>query len=164
MNNFFIAIDVGTIESAYTIMNNEYKIIESDIVENMKLLDIIKDNRQDVKTLVYEKFVSYRMPVGQTTMDSIEWNGRFIQHALHHGYLKVVAISRRDVKLNLCNSMKAKDTNVRLALVDRYATHDFKSGKGTKKNPDTLYGFRADMYSSLGVGTTYLDTIKGKYK
>lgn len=164
MNDFIIAIDVGTAQTAYTVMNKEYRIIESDIVPNETLLDIIKQNRQDVKTLVYEEFASYGMPIGKTTMESIKWNGRFIQHALHHGYCHIVPMLRKDVKMNLCQTMKAKDSNIRIALVDRYATHDFKNGKGTKNNPDTLYGFRADMYSSLAIGTTYYDKVKGKYK
>lgn len=128
-------------------------------ISNEELLVIVK--KEDYGKLVYEAFASYGMAIGQSTIKSIEWNGRFIQCAVDRG-IPVFPIFRKDEKINLCGSMKAKDANIRQALIDRFAKHDFKNGKGTKDEPDWFFGFRADVWSSYAIGTTYLDLYKGE--
>lgn len=152
-----LALDVGTERTAYTLLNSNYEILSSDIISNEELLIEIKKMKEFANIFVFEEFASYGMPIGKTTMEAIKWNGRFIQKALDCGYKEIVPMLRKDVKINLCQTMKAKDTNIRVALVERYAKHDFKRGKGTKDNPDVLYGFKKDMYSSLAIATTYFD-------
>ena len=62
----------------------------------------------------------------------------------------------------LCNSMRAKDSNIRQAILDRYPTTG--GGKcpqvGTKKEPGPLYGVSKDVWAAIGVGLTYQ---AGKY-
>lgn len=147
-----LSLDVGTTESAYCIMNcDNYKPLKFGKIYNEELLKIVKKEKYDI--LVYEEFQSYGMPIGESTIKSITWNGRYIQSALDKG-IPVYPIYRREEKMNLCYSMKAKDSNIRQALIDRFGD------VGTKSNQGFFYGFKKDIWSAFAVGCTYLDKIK----
>lgn len=142
-----LAIDPGNIESAYCLIDTTtYKPIEFGKVDNELLL--IKLGELDYKKLIIEMIASYGMPVGKEVFDTCVWIGRFVQRRKCCDFSYVY---RKEEKLNLCNSMKAKDSNIRQALIDRFG------GVGTKKNPGWFYGFKADIWSAYAVGITYLD-------
>jgi hypothetical protein len=82
--------------------------------------------------------------------------GRLTEAAKYTGR-EVDYIYRIEEKTTICHDSKAKDANIRQALIDRFAQHDFKNGKGTKKNPDWFYGFAKDVWQSYAVGVTWLD-------
>jgi hypothetical protein len=69
-------------------------------------------------------------------------------------------VKRREVKIHLCGSMKAKDANVRQVLLDRYGPGKAKA-VGLKRSPGPLYGFSKDLWSALAVGITWIET-RGK--
>lgn len=150
-----LSIDVGTTESGYAILRFPFQLVEFGKVSNNELLGIVKNKQY--KKLIYEEFQSYGMPVGESTIKSITWNGRYIQSALDRG-IPTYPVYRKDEKMTLCGSMKAKDSNIRQALIDRYAKFDFKNGKGKKDNPDTFYGVSKDVWSAIAVGVTYWET------
>lgn len=103
---------------------------------------------------VIEMIASYGMPVGKEVFDTCVWIGRFIERILRFATDKIYYIYRKDEKMNICHSMKAKDSNIRQALIDRF-------GKvGTKKDQGWFYGFKADIWSAYAVGITYLDMLK----
>lgn len=146
------AIDPGNVESAYVMMHSNYDIYKFGKVPNEEMRQIIMDHEDENAITVIEMIASYGMAVGQTVFDTCVWIGRFTELSNNVEYM-----FRKDVKMNICGQTRAKDTNIRVALIDRFAKHDFKNGKGTKGNPDWFYGFRADIWQSYACGVTYID-------
>lgn len=151
-----LAIDPGNEMSAFVFLSNHYKIANKGKFANAQVLDIIKNNRGLCDTVVIERIASYGMPVGKTVFETCEWVGRFTQVAIANRY-KVDYIYRQEEKMALCHDARAGDANIHRALIDRFAKHDFRTGKGTKSNPDTFYGFAKDEWAAMAVGVTYLD-------
>lgn len=166
MSEILLAIDPGDVQSAFVFMDMEtYKPLYFAKDDNSIVLgDIIEYVREnEVKNVAIEMIASYGMGVGKTVFETCVWIGRFSERLELRG-CNVDYIYRQDEKMNICKSMKAKDANIRIALVDRFAQFDRKSGKGTKKNPDWFYGFSADCWAAYAVGTTWLDIQNGKYE
>ena len=166
-----LAIDPGNIESAYVLMDG-YKPVRFGKVPNDEMLRVLDvesfdpegpfkydEDPEPYLHVAIEMIASYGMPVGREVFDTCVWIGRFSQIAIANS-LPVDYVYRADVKLNLCGSSRAKDGNVRQALIDRFARHDTKNGKGTKKDPDWFYGFRADVWAAYAVGVTWMDGHK----
>lgn len=150
-----LAIDPGNIDSAYVLVATDglsIRILQADKVPNEEMLNIVRTSFADV--MVLEMVASYGMPVGREVFDTCVWIGRFWQV---DEYKRVELIYRKEEKLNLCRNAAAKDANVMRALIDRFATHDLRSGKGTKKSPDYFYGFRKDMWAAFAVAVTWID-------
>lgn len=156
-----LAIDPGTTDSAYVLMNDDYTIKNRNFYKfkNELVLKAIKDIGgiyDDGMTVVIEMVASYGMRVGQEVFDTCVWIGRYTQAAIERG-CKVEYVFRMEEKMALCHNSRAKDSNIRQALIDRFADHDLKNGKGTKDNPDWFFGFKADVWAAYAVGVTWLD-------
>jgi hypothetical protein len=160
-----LAIDPGTTESAYVIMDSEtYKPLHIGKVDNDKLLDMmflefLFVGEKTVDKVVIEMVASYGMAVGQTVFETCVWIGRFKQLAITQR-IKVEFVYRKEVKMNLCGQMKAKDSNIIQALVDRFAYNVPNRGKGYKKSPAFFYGFKADIWQAFALGVSYLDSVE----
>jgi hypothetical protein len=105
---------------------------------------------------VIEMVASYGMAVGKSVFETCVMIGRLTEAAKTIG-VPVDYIYRMEEKVTICHDSKAKDSNIRQALIDRFAQHDLKNGKGTKKDPDWFYGFAADTWSAYAVGTVWFD-------
>lgn len=101
-------------------------------------------------TVVIEQIASYGMPVGAEVFETCVWTGRFIEAA----NCPIERIPRKDVKLQLCMNPRAKDGNVRQALIDRYG------GPIAIKKGGPLYKVSKDVWAALAVGITYWETRK----
>lgn len=151
-----LAIDPGDVQSGMCVLDG-YKPVYFEKMENSALLDWMSMNCSGVEAVVIEMVASYGMAVGKNVFETCVWIGRFTQKALDAGCFWVDKIYRMDEKMTICHDSRAKDTNIRQALIDRFAIHDKETGKGTKKNPDWFYGFKADVWSAYAVGVTWLD-------
>ena len=141
-----VAIDPGSEQSAWVRYTGGMPI-RAKIEPNEVLLQRLRDGMAGA--LVIEGIASYGMPVGREVFDTCIWIGRFIEAA---GGAELVY--RKEVKMALCGSMKAKDANIRQALIDRYGPGKDKA-VGRKADPGPLYGISKDMWSALALAVTY---------
>lgn len=155
-----IAIDPGNIESAYVVVDEKtYKLIDFGKYDNRVIHSIWAAFAcKGCKTAI-EMVASYGMPVGKEVFDTCVWIGRFTECAARCGS-PVTYIPRLDEKMHICHDSRASDANIRRALIDRFAKHDLKNGKGTKQNPDYFHGFSRDVWAAFAVAVTYIDRMK----
>ena len=170
-----LAIDPGNVESAYCLIEKDtYKPIEFGKIPNNELLQKIELLNYDF--LAIEMIASYGMPVGREVFETCVFIGRCIEAATNkkakdlqkelRGFDAINSIPknkpfyeyvyRKEEKINLCGSMKAKDSNIRQALIDRFGV------VGTKKEQGWFYGFKSDIWAAYAVGVTYLDREREK--
>jgi hypothetical protein len=100
--------------------------------------------------LAIEAIASYGMPVGAEVFNTCIFVGRFQQAWRNPDAVKL--IYRRDVKLFLCGSARAKDGNIRQALIDKLGP------VGTKAAPGPLYGVKSHAWAALAVAVTARET------
>jgi hypothetical protein len=137
-----LAIDPGTTESGWCYFNG--RVCDAGIWPNAKMLGFVATYGD--ATLAIEMVASYGMAVGKEVFETVRWIGRFQQAWRDPEAVKLVY--RQDVKLHLCKSVRAKDANIRQALLDRF-------GKaGTK-------GVTGHAWAALAVAVTTYDKQKG---
>lgn len=143
-----LAIDPGNEQSGWVLFANG-KVCDSGVGPNEPLLQWIKAGRTDADELAIEMIASYGMPVGREVFETCVWIGRFQQ--AWTGKKPVRLVYRQAVKLHLCGSPRAKDANIRQALLDKLGP------QGTKKQPGPLYGVRTHAWAALGVAVTAME-------
>lgn len=158
-----MAIDPGNIESAFVwIHEKDMRPQSFGKLQNDEIMDTISGFKEKFTrgTVVIERISSYGMAVGRDVFETAEQYGRFLREAERDG-INTGFLYRRDVKIIICGVPSAKDANIRRALIDRFAEHDLKNGKGTKKNPDWFYGFSADIWQAYALGVAWLERGMG---
>ena len=136
-----LAIDPGTEQSAVVRWDGEL-ILDHDILANELVLHFIQSKPFDL--CATEGLSSYGMPVGKETFVTAYWIGRFWQTCLDCcGNWRL--IYRTEVKLYLCHSVRAKDGNVRQALLDKVGP------SGSKADPGPTYGIHTHEWSALAI-------------
>ena len=149
-----LAIDPGPVESAW-VTYNEYQhgsgpsVCDFSKHDNQELLAYLKRRGDGLPTrLVIEKIASYGMAVGEEVFETCVWTGRFMQA---FGAEHCDRITRHQVKINLCGSARAKDANIRQAVIDRFG------GSSAIKKGGPLYKVSGDVWSALAVALTWCD-------
>lgn len=143
MKDCILAIDPGTEESGWVYFWNG-KVVGSGVDPNRDVLAKIRESGADV--LAIEMVASYGMPVGREVFETCVWIGRMVESWRSPESVKLVY--RKDVKLHLCGSPRAKDANIRQALIDRVGP------QGVKASPGPTYGVKSHAWAALGVAVT----------
>ncbi len=147
-----LSIDPGNVESAYAVLDGSLRPVRFGKIKNEQLLEMIYNHEfDDCNLCAIEKIASYGMAVGASIFDTCIWIGRFQESILRMLDIEAKMIFRKEEKLNLCGSMKAKDGNIRQALIDRFGE------VGTIKNKGWFYGVSKDVWAAIAVGCTYYD-------
>jgi hypothetical protein len=146
-----LAIDPGNEMSAYVVLDDNLKPIEFQKIANPILKQHLKVmiRKYNIQNFAIEMIASYGMAVGKEVFDTCVWIGRFRETIGPEEEVKY--IYRKDEKINLCGTMKAKDSNIRQALIDRFGI------VGVKKSPGWFYGVSKDVWAAIAVGVTYYD-------
>lgn len=149
MNQWKIfAIDPGPMVSGVVVVCHG-EITEHGIINNHDLLEKLRDYRGQDYAMAIEKIASYGMTVGAEVFETVFWTGRFAQ--VWEDDETVLRIPRLDIKLHLCHSTRAKDANIRQALLDKWGA------QGTKKNPGPTYGIKSHAWAALAVATYVME-------
>lgn len=98
--------------------------------------------------LVIEQVASMGMAAGESLFETCFWSGRFAQ-AWGRPFAR---LKRHQIKMHLCGTMRAKDGNIRQALIDKFGP------QGTKKSPGPTYGLSGDCWAALAVAVTFAET------
>lgn len=141
-----LALDPGTTETGWVVFCDG-RIAASGISPNDDVLEMVGESQG---ALAIEMIASYGMPVGKEVFETCVWIGRFVQ--TWHQPDAVRLVYRKDVKMHLCGSPRAKDANIRQALIDKLGP------QGTKKDPGPTYGIKSHAWAALGVAVTALET------
>ena len=143
------AIDPGTTESGW-VWYEAGQVRKSGVSSNHDLLADIQAGCIDACELAIEMIASYGMAVGREVFETCVWVGRFKQ--AFRAPDRVRLIYRKDVKMHICGTPKAKDANIRQALIDKLGP------AGTKKAPGPTHGVRSHAWAALGVAVTAHET------
>lgn len=147
-----LAIDPGPVRSAWLRYDTDTQMpLDFDLVPNEFIRLHLRAVEPRQSQLVIEKIESYGMAVGVEVFETVFWSGRFAEAAYP---LPVDRLGRLKVKLALCHDSRAKDPNIRQALIDRFGG---VAAIGKKATPGPLYGIAGDVWSALAVAVAWTD-------
>jgi hypothetical protein len=150
----YLGVDPGPVESAFVWWDSvAEKVIGLQSIPVFKLGSFeIGPLLKGVDHVSIEWIECFGMAVGQETFRTVAGIGWFAS-LLYDRSWPIRLVPRRAVKMHLCNSMRAKDANVRQALIDRFGP------VGTKKQPGKLYGVATHYWAALGVAVYSADVF-----
>ena len=168
-NPVTLSVDPGTTQSAYVMMRADYSIISAAKVDNEELRQLIMMGGADELAIecMEPRHLQNGM-IGEETYGTCYWIGRYMECAQRLG-MPVHRIYRVEERSRIIPSKKNRlpalpawagksaDAQIRAALIQRFARHDKKNGKGTSKCKDVFYGFAKDVWNAYAVGVVHLD-------
>lgn len=148
-----LAIDPGPKESALVIWDGK-GILAKGKQPNETVLSSVKElGNSAADALIVEQIKSYGMSVSDSIFDTVYWSGRFVQAWADTSCKFFDRVPRMAVKMHLCGQAKAKDANIRQALIDR-----FEPGLNSKERPKgILKGVTKDEWAALALAVYWND-------
>lgn len=146
-----IAIDPGTTHSGLVLYVDGVAYV-AGVNENHEVTEYLRNEPRH--SVAIEMIASYGMAVGKEVFETCVWVGRFIEAA--GGMERVRLVYRKDVKMHLCGNVRAKDANIRQAIIDRYGGK--AEAIGTVKKQGPLYGVKSHAWAALAVAITATET------
>ena len=161
-----LGIDPGTTQTAYCFCNYDtLKPISFGKVDNDTIMSDVLPQINDyaIECVAIEHIQGYGMAVGKEVFQTCIFIGRMLERIAHiQSKVKILPIYRKDEKIAICGNLKANDTIIRHTLIDMFAQHDLKNGKGTKDNKDWFWDFKADVWSAYAIAYTAKMMMEGK--
>ena len=153
-----LAIDPGPKMSAYVVYDETDGLLEHAKVPNDEMRVRVRHSQES--RMVIEEVVSYGKPVGADVFTTVRWTGRFMEawDSRNPLWEESALMSRRPVKMFLCNAANAKDSYIRQRLIDLFGPGK-AAAIGLKKTPGPLYGVKADEWQALALAVTYMETV-----
>lgn len=171
MTGALLSIDPGPTESAWCVLDPDGSIAahakEDNAALRKRLLGMAGEapySRPDgvvtrifagprgwhpIESVAIETIASYGMAVGAEVFETCIWVGRYVELCAD---LPTRLVYRKEVKMHLCQSMKAKDANIRAAIIDKLGP------RGTKRQPGPTFGISGDVWSALAVAIVARET------
>lgn len=154
MSNPILAIDPGTTESGYAVLETpSLKPLEFGTLKNDDLLRLVKLGNASFfhfnLNLAIEMPASYGQAVGHSIFETCFWVGRFWDASSANQKLRL--FRKADICVNVCRKYNGSDSMIIKSLVARFGD------KGTKKNPGWFYGVSGDVWQAIAVGVTAWD-------
>lgn len=143
-----LGIDPGNTFSAAAVLADG-KLLSSCRLPNAEFLEWLQ-----IKKITHESFnaeplrvacemiAAMGMAVGREVFDTVRMIGR-----IEAIFPDLDLITRVTIKNEICGSSKARDANVRQALIDIYGP------PGSKKAPGGTFGVSKDIWAALAVAT-----------
>lgn len=153
-----LALDPGPTNTAWLIYDSVKKIIHDHRITESKNVSVVLPTKalSCIDVVACEHLQCFGMAVGKEVFETAYWIGEF--RGKWPGRFE--RIYRSEEKMHLCHSMRAKDGNIRQALIDRFpATGGGKIPQvGIKSKPGPLFGMAGDMWSALAVAVVCAET------
>lgn len=161
MTGLLLSIDPDPTGGSWILLDETFGIVDHGYqtpIDELTGWVMFEGARQTlINTVLVEGIQAYGMPVGASTFETVKNIGE-IRSVCRDRFEFDDTLTRPKIKAALCNSVRAKDSNVRQAVIDLYPPDG--GGKtpqiGVKAQPGPLYSIKGDEFAALAVGLVWL--------
>ena len=149
-----LAIDPDPDGGSYVLFDSQQGLVDYGWREHIQYLCSII-HLEETDQVVVENLQCYGMPAGASMFETAKAIGEIRGRCRWVNVPFDDSLARPKIKAALCHSAKAKDANVRAALIDLYGG-DKRTAVGLKASPGPLYGIKRDVWAALALAVVWL--------